>query len=496
MNVNQAHPRIQNSDATTDVTGGASNRRRWLVLAVIGLAQLMVVLDATIVNIALPAAQRALGFSITDREWTVTAYALAFGGLLLVGGRLSDILGRRRTFIVGLAGFAIASAVGGAAPDFGTLVAARAVQGAFAALLAPSALTLLTTTFTDPGERRTALSVYTAIAGAGGAVGLLLGGVLTEYVSWRWCLYVNVAFAVTALIGALWLISGQRRDRTARMDIPGSILAVAGLAGIVYGLSTASSAGWASPVTLAPILVGAALIVAFLLVERRVATPLVPLSILADRTRGAAYLGGILAGLSASGMFLLMTYYLQGTLGYSPLLTGFAFLPFIAGVVVGAGVVSRIALGRFGPRIVVLTGLFVAAVGAVGLARLGVDPRYGFDVAPALALLGLGLSAALTTGFALGPAGAAPSHAGVASALVNSSNQVGGSLGAALLNTLSAAGATGYLATHSVSATAGTIHGNAIAFTVLATILGVGGVAIGLIHRPLPRLAPTPSPVH
>jgi MFS family permease len=206
----------------------------------------MVVLDATIVNIALPSAQQALGFSTADRQWVITAYALAFGGLLLVGGRLGDIFGRKRTFVAGLAGFAIASAAGGAAPGFAELVAARAVQGAFGALLAPSALALLATTFTDARERGRALGIYTAIAGGGGAIGLLLGGVLTEYLSWRWCLYVNVVFAVVALAGALLFIASQPRSATARLDVPGSLLAVGGLAAIVFAFSEAARDGWST----------------------------------------------------------------------------------------------------------------------------------------------------------------------------------------------------------------------------------------------------------
>src|ERR1700691_3259372 len=230
--------------------GPELGKRRWLILAVIGIAQLMVVLDATIVNIALPSAQQALGFSTTDRQWVITAYALAFGGLLIVGGRLSDLLGRKRTFVAGLVGFAAASALGGAAPDFGALVAARAVQGAFGALLAPSALAQLATTFTDARERGKALGIFTAIAGGGGAIGLILGGVLTEYLSWRWCLYVNVAFAAVALAGAAALITGQQRSRSAALDVPGSLLAVAGLAAIVFGFSEASVRGWGSGLTI------------------------------------------------------------------------------------------------------------------------------------------------------------------------------------------------------------------------------------------------------
>ena len=269
-----------------DPAAPVPGRRRWLILAVIGVAQLMVVLDATIVNIALPSAQRALGFSITDRQWVITAYALAFGGLLVVGGRLSDLLGRKRTFIAGLVGFAAASAAGGAAPDFAALVAARAVQGAFGALLAPSALALLTTTFTDPRERGKALGIFTAIAGGGGAIGLILGGVLTEYLSWRWCLYVNVAFAAAALAGAVPLIRNQPRNPGARLDVPGSLLAVGGLVGIVYGFSQAAADGWGSASVVGPIAAGVVLLAAFSVVERRVAHPLVPLGIIADRTRG------------------------------------------------------------------------------------------------------------------------------------------------------------------------------------------------------------------
>jgi MFS family permease len=292
-------------------------RRRWLILAVIGVAQLMVVLDATIVNIALPSAQRALGFSVTDRQWVITAYALAFGGLLVVGGRLSDLLGRKRTFVTGLAGFAVASAAGGAAQTFAELIAARAVQGAFGALLAPSALALLATTFTDPRERGKALGIYTAIAGGGGAIGLILGGVLTEYLSWRWCLYVNVGFAIAALAGAIPLVRNQPRNPGASLDVPGSLLAAGGLAAIVYGFSEAAANGWGSALTAGPIAAGVVLLAVFTVVERRVARPLVPLSIIADRTRGTAYLGAVVAGIGLIGTFLLVTYYLQSVLGFS-----------------------------------------------------------------------------------------------------------------------------------------------------------------------------------
>jgi EmrB/QacA subfamily drug resistance transporter len=457
--------------------------RRWLILTVIGVAQLMVVLDATIVNIALPSAQRALGFSTTDRQWVITAYALAFGGLLVVGGRLSDLLGRKRTFIAGLIGFAAASAAGGAAPDFAALVAARAVQGAFGALLAPSALALLATTFTDPRERGKALGIYTAIAGGGGAIGLIVGGVLTEYLSWRWCLYVNVAFAVIALAGAIPLVRNQPRNPGARLDVPGALLAASGLIGIVYGFSQAAVDGWASASTVGPIAAGVVLLSAFTLVEHRTARPLVPLSIIADRTRGTAYLGALIAGIGLIGTFLLITYYLQGVLGFSPLRAGLAFLPFVAGVIVSANFVSNVGLSRFGPKAVVPVGMILGGAAAGLLTGIGVRGGYGSSVAPALVLVGLGVGCVVASAFSLGPAGARPADVGVAAALVNSSNQVGGSLGAALLNTIAASAAASYLTRNvpHVSLQAATVHGDIVAFTFLTVLFTAGAVVTALL---------------
>ena len=461
-------------------------RRRWLILAVIGVAQLMVVLDATIVNIALPSAQRALGFSVTERQWVITAYALAFGGLLAVGGRLSDLLGRKRTFIAGLTGFAAASAAGGAANSLGTLVAARAVQGAFGALLAPSALALLATTFTDPRERGKALGIFTAIAGGGGAIGLILGGVLTEYLSWRWCLYVNVAFAAVALAAAIPLITNQPRNPGARLDVPGSLLAASGLVAIVYGFSQAAASGWGSTWTAGPIAGGVVLLAVFALVERRVARPLVPLGIIADRTRGTAYLGAVIGGIGLIGTFLLVTYYLQGVLGFSPLRAGLAFLPFVAGVVVAANFVSNVGLDRFGPKVVVPVGMILAAGAAALLTGIGVHGGYGTRVAPALVLIGLGVGCIVTSAFSLGPAGARPADSGVAAALVNSSNQIGGSLGAALLNTIAASAAADYLTRHAhqVSVQAATVHGDVTAFTFLIVLFAAGAVVTALLFPP------------
>jgi EmrB/QacA subfamily drug resistance transporter len=478
-----------------DPAAPVPGRRRWLVLAVVGVAQLMVVLDATIVNIALPSAQRALGFGIADRQWVITAYALAFGGLLIVGGRLSDLLGRKRTFVAGLIGFAIASAVGGAAPDFAALVAARAVQGAFGALLAPSALALLITTFTDPRERGKALGIYTAIAGGGGAIGLILGGVLTEYLSWRWCLYVNVAFAAAALAGAAAWIRNQPGNPGARIDVPGSLLAVGGLVGIVYGFSQAAADGWGSASVVGPIAAGAVLLAAFTVVERRVAHPLVPLGIITDRTRGTAYLGALISGIGLIGMFLLVTFYLQNVLAFAPLQAGLAFLPFIVGVVAAANFVSNRGLARFGPKKVVPVGMILAAGGSGLLTGIGTHGGYGPWVAPALVLMGLGTGCIVTVAFSLGPVGARPADAGVAAALVNSSNQIGGSLGAALLNTIAASAAANYLTGNAPDASvqAAAVHGDVVAFTFLVVLFAAGAVATALLY---PRQVQPPLPAH
>jgi EmrB/QacA subfamily drug resistance transporter len=494
--------------AAGGTAGGAADdgRRRWLILAVIGIAQLMVVLDATIVNIALPSAQRALGFSVADRQWVVTAYALAFGGLLLIGGRLSDLLGRKRTFIAGLAGFAVASAAGGAAPGLAVLLAARAAQGAFGALLAPSALALLGTTFADPRERGRALGIFTAIAGGGGAIGLILGGILTEYLSWRWCLYVNVAFAGAALTGAATLIASPARSRPAALDVPGGLLSAGGLAGLVFGFSEASTSGWGSGLTVGLLAGGVVLLAAFAVAERRAKRPLVPLSIIADRVRGAAYLGAAAGTFGVLGTFLLGTYYLQGVLGFTPLIAGLAFLPFLGGVAVAANYVTNAGLARLGPKAVIPAGLLLAAAGAGWLTQISAHGSYGPVVAPGFVLLGLGTGAAVATAFSLGPAGARPADAGVAAALVNTSNQVGGSIGAALLNTIAATATAAYLAGPAAGrgSLAATVHGDVVAFRFLIVFFAAGAVATGLLsprkavvaaRRPLAaRVPPAAAP--
>jgi EmrB/QacA subfamily drug resistance transporter len=301
--------------------------RRWLILGVIGIAQLLVVLDVTIVNIALPSAQRDLAFSDDQRQWVITAYALAFGSLLLVGGRLADLFGRKWTFIAGLLGFAGASAIGGAAQSFGLLVGARALQGTFAAVLAPSALSLLAVTFTDPSERGKAFGIFGAIAGAGGAFGLLLGGALTEFLDWRWCLYVSILFAVPAAIGGLRLLHSVPSGARPRIDVPGTLAATSGLFSLVYGLAHAETDGWGDPTTVAFLVASAVLLLTFVVIELRASDPLLPLRVVADRNRGASYLGIAMLFAGMFGVFLFLTFYLQRTKGMSALETGFAFMP-------------------------------------------------------------------------------------------------------------------------------------------------------------------------
>jgi EmrB/QacA subfamily drug resistance transporter len=422
--------------------------RRWLILAVVSLAQLMVVLDATIVNIALPSAQHALHFSNIERQWVVTAYALAFGSLLLLGGRLTDLIGRKTTFIAGLVGFAAASAAGGAAGSFGMLVAARACQGAFGALLAPAALSLLTTTFGGTRDRGKAFGVFGAIAGAGGAVGLLLGGVLTQYLDWRWCLYVNLIFAAIACAGAIVLLSQSPDGQRPRLDVPGLVTEAGGMFCIVYGFSNAASHGWHAPSTWGFLVAGVLLLAAFCAIETRARQPLLPMRIILDRNRAASYLSILITGAGMFGIFLFLTYYLQETLGFSPVTTGLAFLPLVAAIIVCANLANIVLLPRIGPKFLVAPGMLAAAGGLAWLTRIGVHSSYTAHVLPPLLLVAAGLGFVMSPSMNTGTAGVAPSDAGVASAMVNTGQQVGGSIGTSLLNTMAASAAAGYLTAH------------------------------------------------
>ena len=466
--------------------------RRWLILVVVGLAQLMVVLDATIVNIALPSAQRALGFTNTDRQWVVTAYALAFGSLLLLGGRLGDLIGRKITFVAGAVGFATASAVGGAATSFGMLVAARAGQGAFGALLAPAALSILATTFSDPKERGKAFGVYGAIVGAGGAVGLVLGGILTEYLSWRWCLYVNLVFAGIAGTGAVLLLKHQRARTRSRLDLLGGALVSASMFCLVYGFSNAASHHWATPSTYGFLAAGGVLLAAFAAWQARAASPLLPPRVVLDRNRAGAYLAVLVAGAGMSGMFLFLTYYMQQTLGYSPLVSGVAFLPMIAMVVVSANLSNVVLLPRFGPRPLVTVGMLLAAGSLVWLTGIGLHSGYAAAVLGPLMVTGLGFGFALAPSMNTGTFGVAPEDAGVASATLNTGQQIGGSIGTSLLNTIFASAVAHYVTSHPAPSSAGLslIHGYTTGFWVAAAIFGVGAAICAALFRSGPLRAP------
>ncbi len=479
----------------------APDPRRWMILGVIGIAQLMVVLDATVVNIALPSAQRALHFSTVDRQWVVTAYALAFGSLLLLGGRLADLIGRKVTFLTGLVGFAAASAVGGASTSFGMLVACRAAQGAFGALMAPAALSLLTTTFAASRDRGKAFGVFGAIAGAGGAIGLLLGGLLTEYLSWRWCLYINLFFAAAAFIGGLALLRPQPATSRPRLDIPGVLAVSAGMFCIVYGLSNAATHNWHTPSTWGFLAAGAVLLAVFTWWETRAPQPLLPLRIVLDRNRGAAYLSILIAGSGMFGIFLFLTYYMQQTLGYSPVATGLAFLPMVAMIMTFSNLSNIVLMPRLGPKPLVAAGMLLAAVGMAWLTRIGLHSSYAGTVLPPLLVDGAGLGLVIAPSINTGTFGVGPADAGVASATVNTGQQLGGSIGTALLNTMAASATAAYLAAHLSPATApggrpspgllglALVHGYTTAFWWAAGIFAGGAVVAGALYRrgPLAR---------
>ncbi|MFF8904731.1 MFS transporter [Streptomyces olivaceoviridis] len=426
----------------------APPKHRWWALAVIGLAQLMVVLDATIVNIALPSAQHDLGFDNNGRQWIVTAYSLAFGSLLLLGGRLADLFGRKTTFIIGIAGFAAASAVGGAANGFTMLVVARAVQGLFGALLAPAALSLLTTTFTEPKERAKAFGIFGAIAGSGAAVGLVLGGLLTEYLNWRWTLYVNDVIAIPALIGAVVLIGRSVPAERPKLDILGAVLVSGGLFGVVYGFANAETHDWDNWMTWGFLAAGGLLLVAFFLWQARAKHPVLPLRVLADRDRAAALSTVLISSAGMFGVFLFLTYYLQSTLGYSPVKNGVAFLPMVGALMVMAQLSTNWLVPRIGPKIVVPVGMLLAVGGMVWLTRLDLHSSYAPHVLPPLLLLGAGLGMSMPAAMSYATLGVRASDQGVASAAVNTTQQVGGSISTALLNTLATSAATDYAKHH------------------------------------------------
>jgi len=478
-------------DRSPDLTPDQHHHdRRWWILALLGISQLMVVLDGTIVNIALPTAQQALHFSNSDRQWIVTAYSLAFGSLLLLGGRISDYIGRKTALIIGLAGFAIASAFGAAATNFTMLVIARTVQGAFGALLAPAVLALLTTTFTNPSERGKAFGIYGAVAGAGGALGLLLGGVLTSYASWRWTLLVNLFFAAIGILGAATLLRHDRGADQDPLDWPGVLSATAGLFAMVFGLSHAESTSWSNHYTLASLVIAVVLLATFVRIQRRTEFPLLPLRVVLDRGRGGSLVAMLIAGSGMFGVFLFLTYYLQDTLHFSAVMTGLAFMPMIVGLTITAQLSNIVLLPRFGPRPLVPSGMLLAAASLYWLTKLGVSSTYMAHIFAPLVLLGFGIGLVFAPAMNTATAGVAAHDAGIASASVNTSQQVGGSIGTALLNTLAASAATSYLvgrAPTPLTLELASVHSYTSAFGYSAIIFLGGALLTALL---LPSGAP------
>ena len=457
---------------------------RWRALLVIAIASLMVVLDASIVNIALPQAQKALHISDANRQWVVTAYSLAFGSLLLLGGRIADFVGRKKVFIIGLIGFAGASALGGIASTQALLFAARGLQGAFAALLAPAALSLINVTFTLPKERAKAFGVYGAISGGGAAIGLILGGTLTEYANWRWCLGVNVPIAIIAVLLAIPFIHESKAPGDRSYDIPGAVTVTLGLLSLVYGFSQAVGHGWGNSATYRYFIFAAIFLAAFLILESKVKNPLLPLRVLTERNRGGSYISSILVGTGLFAMFLFLSIYMQTFLGYSSLRAGFAFLPFSAGVIVFAGVASQL-LPKVGPRPLMVVGLTCGAIGLLYLSRITPTSSYTTAILPALIVMSSGLALFFIPTASTGLHNSGEHDAGVASAVLNTSQQIGGSLGAALLNTLAISSTTAYIKSHKVPATdpAAAVHGFSTTFIYGAGFLFLAAlVALVMIN--------------
>jgi EmrB/QacA subfamily drug resistance transporter len=464
----------------------ALDPKRFRALAVIAVAQLMVVLDASVVVIALPKAQASLHISTANRQWMLTAYTLAFAGLLLLGGRIADYLGRKRMFVISLVGFAGASALGGLAQNAAMLFSARALQGAFAAVMAPAALSLLTVAFTEAKERARAFAVYGGIAGAGAAIGLILGGALTAYASWRWTLLINVPIALVAAVAAVRVATESRSPVRHGYDIPGAVTVTLGLLALVYGFTTAATDGWSSSTTVGLLTVAAALIGVFVVIEQRAAHPLLPMRIILERNRGGSFLASLLVGIAMLGTFLLLTFYFQGTEHYSPMRTGLAFLPFSFGIVAGATLAGKIST-RVGPRAIMTFGIGTAAVGLWLFSTIHVHSAYVSGLLPAELIVSFAMGMTFVAMNSTALIGVDPDDAGIASALLNSTQQTGSSIGAALTNTIATTATVGYLAVHGTTTAAraaGAVHGYTTAFRFSAIVLVLACVAaFSLVRR-------------
>jgi EmrB/QacA subfamily drug resistance transporter len=457
--------------------------RRWWALAVIAIAQLMVIVDATVVIIALPSAQKALHISDIDGQWVISSYTLTLGGLLLLGGRIADYIGRKRLFLIGLIGFAAASALGGAAQNDAMLLAARTIQGAFAAVLGPAALSLITVTFTETKERIRALSLLGATSGGGAALGLILGGLLTQYASWRWCLLINVPIAVFAAGAGFFLLSESRSRGGTKYDVRGAVLSTAGLLSLVYGFSEAAQpgVGWASVQTLGYLALAAILLAAFVVVELRSPSPLLPLRIILDRNRAGCFLAALLVNAAVFAMLLFLTYYLQDNLGLGPLKSGLAFVPYSVGIIVTAGL-SAPLLPKVGPRPMMIVGLVFVAFGLFSFTLIGAHSSWLVHVLPSEILIGVGLALVFLPLSSLALTGVDPDDVGVASSVFTAAQWIGRSLSAALLSTVYATAVSSYLSSHHLPPLgpsgfnpAAAIHGYHVAFWI------AGGFALAAL---------------
>jgi EmrB/QacA subfamily drug resistance transporter len=461
------------------VSNPTKSDRRWSALALIVTAQFMVILDVAIVNVALPSIKADLDFSQTNLQWVVSAYAIMFGGVLLLGGRLADLLGRRRLFIAGLALFAASSLLCGLAWSESSLIAFRAVQGLGGALLAPAALSLLMTRFAEGRDRNLALGIYGAASGSGAAVGVLLGGVLTSYLSWSWIFFINVPVGVAAIALAPLLLQESRADVAHRhFDFPGAISITAGLMLLVYAMTRATSDGWGSGSTLALLAGAAALVLAFVAIELRSPSPLLPLRIFRSRTLSAANAAMAIVGAVAFSEFFVLTLYLQDVLHYSAVMSGAAFAGFALSVVVLSNV-AQVIVGRFGVRPTLTAGLLLSAVSVAWLTQLPVDGHYFWDLFPAFVLGGAGMGLSFVPVTIASLTGVERSDAGVASGLINTSRQIGGAIGIAAISAVAASSTSHYVRAHSaITATSGVAldHGFQTALYALTGLLLVGAL--------------------
>ena len=452
--------------------------RRWSALALIVTAQFMVILDVAIVNVALPSIKSDLNFSQTNLQWVVSAYAIMFGGALLLGGRLADLLGRRRLFMAGLALFAASSLLCGLAWSESSLIAFRAVQGLGGALLAPAALSLLMTRFAEGRDRNLALGIYGAASGSGAAVGVLLGGVLTSYLSWSWIFFINVPVGIAAIALAPLLLHESRADVAERhFDFPGAASITAGLMLLVYAMTRATSDGWGSGSTLALLAGAAALVLAFVAIELRSPSPLLPLRIFRSRTLSAANAAMAIVGAVAFSEFFVLTLYLQDVLHYSAVMSGAAFAGFALSVVVLSNV-AQVIVGRFGVRPTLTAGLLLSAISVAWLTRLPVDGHYFWNLFPAFVLGGAGMGLSFVPVTIASLTGVERSDAGVASGLINTSRQIGGAIGIAAVSAVAASSTSNYVHAHSVAATSGVAldHGFQTALYALTGLLIIGAL--------------------